>query len=37
VVTDPGGLVPKFIVEKFTAETLPQIIIGVRNRLASRR
>ena len=37
VVTDPGGLVPKFIVEKFTAQTLPQIIIGVRNRLASRR
>ncbi|MFW6122739.1 MAG: SRPBCC family protein [Thermodesulfobacteriota bacterium] len=37
VVTDPGGLVPNFIVEKFTAQTLPQIIIGVRNRLASRR
>jgi carbon monoxide dehydrogenase subunit G len=37
VVTDPGGLAPKFLVEKITAQTLPQIIIGVRNRLASRR
>ncbi len=37
VVTDPGGLAPKFIVEKFTAQTLPKIIIGVRNRLATRR
>ncbi len=37
VVTDPGGLAPKFLVEKITAQTLPQIIIAVRNRLASRR
>lgn len=36
VVTDPGGLAPKFLVEKFSARTLPQIIIGIRNRLASR-
>lgn len=37
VVTDPGGLAPKFLVEKFSARTLPQIIMGVRNRLASRQ
>jgi hypothetical protein len=35
VVIDPGGIAPKFLVEKFTARNLPQIIIGVRNRVAS--
>ena len=36
VATDPGGLAPKFIVEKFTAQNLPLIILGVRNRLVAR-
>lgn len=36
VVTDPGGLAPKFLVEEFSTKTLPQIIAGVRRRVASR-
>jgi ribosome-associated toxin RatA of RatAB toxin-antitoxin module len=36
VVTDPGGFVPKSIVEEFTAQTLPQIIAGVRRRASYR-
>lgn len=36
VMTDPGGLVPKFVVEEFTTKTLPQVIAGVRRRVASR-
>jgi ribosome-associated toxin RatA of RatAB toxin-antitoxin module len=35
-VTDPGGFVPKFVVEEFTTETLPEVIAGVRRRVAYR-
>jgi hypothetical protein len=34
VVTDPGGFAPKSLVEKFTTETLPQVIAAVRRRVA---
>ncbi len=34
VVTDPGGLAPKFLVNSFTQKTLPQVITGVRRRVA---
>lgn len=34
VVTDPGGFVPKSLADEFTNETLPQIIAGVRRRVA---
>lgn len=34
VVTDPGGFAPKFLVENFTTKTLPQVITGVRRRVA---
>jgi hypothetical protein len=37
VVTDPGGFAPKFFLKKFTLQTLPRIIIGVRNRLTFHR
>ncbi len=36
VLTDPGGFVPKFLVEEFTTNTLPQVIAGVRRRMAHR-
>lgn len=36
VVTDPGGFVPQFLVEDFSTKTLPQVIAGVRRRVASR-
>lgn len=36
VVTDPGGFVPKFVIEDFTTKTLPQIIAGVRRRVSYR-
>ncbi len=36
VMTDPGGLVPKSLAGEFTTKTLPQIIAGVRRRVASR-
>lgn len=36
VLTDPGGLVPKFVVEEFTTNTLPEVIAGVRRRVAYR-
>ncbi|RJR45830.1 MAG: hypothetical protein C4567_02930 [Deltaproteobacteria bacterium] len=36
VVTDPGGLAPQFLVEEFSTKTLPQVIAGVRARVASR-
>jgi len=34
VVTDPGGFAPKFLVDNFTKKTLPQVITGVRRRVA---
>jgi carbon monoxide dehydrogenase subunit G len=34
VVTDPGGFAPKFLVNSFTKKTLPQVISGVRRRVA---
>jgi carbon monoxide dehydrogenase subunit G len=34
VVTDPGGFAPKFLVDNFTNKTLPQVITGVRRRVA---
>lgn len=34
--TDPGGLAPKFLVEEFSTRTLPQVIAGVRSRVANR-
>jgi hypothetical protein len=34
VVTDPGGFAPKFLVENFTTQTLPEVIAGVRRRVA---
>ncbi|MDD5643585.1 MAG: SRPBCC family protein, partial [Syntrophales bacterium] len=34
--TDPGGFAPRFLVEEFSTKTLPQVIAGVRKRLAAR-
>jgi carbon monoxide dehydrogenase subunit G len=34
VVTDPGAFAPKFLVDNFTNKTLPQVITGVRRRVA---
>jgi len=34
VVTDPGSFAPKFLVDNFTNKTLPQVITGVRRRVA---
>ena len=34
VVTDPGSFAPKFLVDNFTNKTLPQVIAGVRRRVA---
>ena len=34
--TDPGGFAPRFLVEEFSTKTLPQVIAGVRKRLATR-
>ncbi len=34
VVIDPGGFAPKFLVENFTSQTLPEVIDGVRRRVA---
>jgi ribosome-associated toxin RatA of RatAB toxin-antitoxin module len=36
VVADPGGFVPRSLAEEFTQETLPQVIAGVRRRVAYR-
>jgi ribosome-associated toxin RatA of RatAB toxin-antitoxin module len=35
-VTDPGGFVPKSLIKDFTNKTLPEIIAGVRRRVAYR-
>lgn len=34
--TDPGVFAPRFLVEEFSTKTLPQVIAGVRQRLAAR-
>jgi hypothetical protein len=36
VVADPGGFVPRSLADEFTHETLPQVIAGVRRRVAYR-
>jgi ribosome-associated toxin RatA of RatAB toxin-antitoxin module len=36
VVADPGGFVPKSLAEEFTYKTLPEVIAGVRRRVAYR-
>jgi hypothetical protein len=36
VVADPGGFVPRSMAQEFTDETLPQVIAGVRRRVAYR-
>jgi ribosome-associated toxin RatA of RatAB toxin-antitoxin module len=36
VIADPGGIVPRSLADEFTDEILPQIIAGVRRRVAYR-
>jgi ribosome-associated toxin RatA of RatAB toxin-antitoxin module len=36
VIADPGGIVPRSLADEFTDETLPQVIAGVRRRVAYR-
>jgi hypothetical protein len=37
VVIDPDSFIPKSVADEFTRETLPQVIAGVRRRVAYRK